>query len=649
MTDRSAAPGKPAAARDPGRRPALVDAYCGAAPGSGRGRAARRVRHVGPSRLVVRSQLQRMARARDHAGDLRATGERRASTVRCSSASTRTRCPCRRSRSALEVLAANGVDVMIAARRRVHADAGGLARDPRLQPRPHARAGRRHRRHAVAQSAGQRRLQVQPAERRPGRHRRHRLDRSARQRAARSRLARRQAHAVRAARAARRRRTSTISSTPTSTISASVVDMSTRSAAPASAWASIRWAAPACITGRAIAERYGLDLTVVNDAVDPTFRFMTLDWDGRIRMDPSSPYAMQRLIGLKDRFDIAFACDTDHDRHGIVTPQRRACCRRTTIWRSCIDYLFRNRPQWSARRRRRQDGRQQRDDRPRRRAARPQALRGAGRLQMVRRRPARRHRSASPARRAPARRSCAATAPYGRPTRTASSPACSSAEITRAHRPRSRRALPRSDARARRSRSPTASMRRRPPRRKAGSPKLSADQMRIDRTRPASRSNACSTARRATTRRSAASRSSAPSGWFAARPSGTEDIYKIYAESFRDEHVLRRSSREAQRIVDAAHCRRALTPTLDRRNRACDHGERARPAVHQHDPLPVGRRRAEGEQRSSGHAARRGADGLCAVDAAAEAQSAQPAAGSIAIASCCRPGTARCCSTACCT
>ena len=68
-----------------------------------------------------------------------------------------------------------------------------------------------------------------------------------------------------------------------------------------------------------IAERYGLNLTVVNDVVDPTFRFMTVDWDGQIRMDPSSPYAMQSLIDLKDRFDIAFACDTDHDRHGIVT------------------------------------------------------------------------------------------------------------------------------------------------------------------------------------------------------------------------------------------------------------------------------------------------------------------------------------------
>ncbi len=68
-----------------------------------------------------------------------------------------------------------------------------------------------------------------------------------------------------------------------------------------------------------IAERHGLNLTIVNEAIDPTFRFMTMDWDGQIRMDPSSPYAMERLIGLKDRFDLSFACDTDHDRHGIVT------------------------------------------------------------------------------------------------------------------------------------------------------------------------------------------------------------------------------------------------------------------------------------------------------------------------------------------
>jgi phosphoglucomutase len=96
-----------------------------------------------------------------------------------------------------------------------------------------------------------------------------------------------------------------------------------------------------------IAERYGLNLTVVNDAIDPTFGFMTVDWDGRIRMDPSSPYAMQRLIGLKDRFDIAFACDTDHDRHGVVT--RSAGLLQPNHYLSvAIYYLFQHRPSWRA-------------------------------------------------------------------------------------------------------------------------------------------------------------------------------------------------------------------------------------------------------------------------------------------------------------
>jgi phosphoglucomutase len=97
-----------------------------------------------------------------------------------------------------------------------------------------------------------------------------------------------------------------------------------------------------------IAERYGVDLTVVSEQVDPTFRFMSLDWDGRIRMDPSSAYAMQRLIGLKDRFDVAFACDTDHDRHGIVTPSAGLMPPNHYL-SVMIDYLFRHRPGWGGR------------------------------------------------------------------------------------------------------------------------------------------------------------------------------------------------------------------------------------------------------------------------------------------------------------
>jgi phosphoglucomutase len=95
----------------------------------------------------------------------------------------------------------------------------------------------------------------------------------------------------------------------------------------------------------AIAERYRLDLTVMSNTVDTTFRFMSLDWDGKIRMDPSSPYAMQGLIELKDKFDIAFACDTDHDRHGIVTPSSGLMPPNHYL-SVMIDYLFQNRPQW---------------------------------------------------------------------------------------------------------------------------------------------------------------------------------------------------------------------------------------------------------------------------------------------------------------
>lgn len=96
-----------------------------------------------------------------------------------------------------------------------------------------------------------------------------------------------------------------------------------------------------------IAELYKLNLEVVDDQIDHTFRFMSLDWDGKIRMDPSSPHAMQRLIQLKDRFPVAFSCDTDHDRHGIVT-QSTGLMQPNHYLSVAIDYLFQNRPDWSA-------------------------------------------------------------------------------------------------------------------------------------------------------------------------------------------------------------------------------------------------------------------------------------------------------------
>jgi phosphoglucomutase len=94
-----------------------------------------------------------------------------------------------------------------------------------------------------------------------------------------------------------------------------------------------------------IAQKYRLNLTVVSKVVDPTFSFMTADWDGKIRMDPSSSYAMQRLIGMKNDFDISFACDTDHDRHGIVT-KSAGLLNPNHYLSAAIDYLLQNRPQW---------------------------------------------------------------------------------------------------------------------------------------------------------------------------------------------------------------------------------------------------------------------------------------------------------------
>jgi len=94
-----------------------------------------------------------------------------------------------------------------------------------------------------------------------------------------------------------------------------------------------------------ISERYGFDVTVVSDVVDPTFRFMTVDWDGKIRMDCSSPYAMAGLIALKDDFDVAFANDTDHDRHGIVT-RSVGLLNPNHYLAVAIDYLFHHRPSW---------------------------------------------------------------------------------------------------------------------------------------------------------------------------------------------------------------------------------------------------------------------------------------------------------------
>ncbi len=98
----------------------------------------------------------------------------------------------------------------------------------------------------------------------------------------------------------------------------------------------------------AITERWKVPIDVVSTEVDPTFRFMSVDWDGRIRMDCSSPYAMQRLIALRDRFDVAWACDTDHDRHHGIVTRNAGLLNPNHYLAVCASYLFGHRPEWGA-------------------------------------------------------------------------------------------------------------------------------------------------------------------------------------------------------------------------------------------------------------------------------------------------------------
>lgn len=297
-----------------------------------------------------------------------------------------------------------------------------------------------------------------------------------------------------------------------------------------------------------IAEQYRLDLTVVNRTVDETFRFMTLDWDGRIRMDPSSPHAMRSLIALADRFDVAFACDPDHDRHGIVT-RGGGLMQPNHYLAVAIDQLFSNRPQWPAQ------------------AAVGKTLVSSAMIDRVAGRLGRRlyevpvgfkwfvdglidgslgfggeeSAGASFLRRdgtvwttdkdglVPSLLSAEITARNGR------DPAELYRELTRAF---GEPAYDRVDAPATREQ-------------KQRLGKLSPDQLKSTElagepiTAVLTKAPGNGTAIGGLKVQTASS-------WFAARPSGTEDIYKIYAESFKGPEHLKRIIAEAQAIVDGA-------------------------------------------------------------------------------------------------
>jgi phosphoglucomutase len=297
-----------------------------------------------------------------------------------------------------------------------------------------------------------------------------------------------------------------------------------------------------------IAADYKLDLRVVNDAVDPTFRFMTLDWDGKIRMDPSSPYAMQRLIALKDSYDVAFACDTDHDRHGIVT--KSAGLMPPNHYLSVVvDYLFRQRAQW-------QSG-----------AAVGKTVVSTAMIDRVAARLGRRLYEVPVGFKWFVAGLVSGDLGFGGEESAGASflrrdgaawstdkdgiiPALLAAEIT-----------------ARTGRDPGEAYRgltrelgeplsdrveaRATPEQKKKLSKLDRSQIRISEL-AGDPIDAVLTHAPGNQAPIGGVKVASKNGWFAARPSGTEDIYKIYAESFRDEQHLRTLLQEAQNIVDAA-------------------------------------------------------------------------------------------------
>ena len=246
--------------------------------------------------------------------------------------------------SALEVLAANDVVAMIDSADRLHPDAGGQPRHPDLQPGSRLRPGRRDRGHAVAQSAPRRRLQVQPAQRRARRHRCHRCDRRSgptRSCATASKEVKR-VPLAQALQTAQRHDylNAYIEDLP------NVVDLHAISAEGIRIGADPLGGASVDYWG-AIAERHNLDLTVVNPLVDATWRFMTLDTDGKIRMDCSSPNAMASLIANRESYQIGTGNDADSDRHGVVTPDG-GLLNPNHYLAVAIEYLYTNRPDWPA-------------------------------------------------------------------------------------------------------------------------------------------------------------------------------------------------------------------------------------------------------------------------------------------------------------
>ena len=297
-----------------------------------------------------------------------------------------------------------------------------------------------------------------------------------------------------------------------------------------------------------IAQRYGIDLTVVSEEVDPRFAFMTVDWDGKIRMDPSSEYAMQRLLALKDKYDVAFACDTDHDRHGVVM-RSSGLLNANHYLTVMIDYLFRERKRWPAT------------------AAVGKTVVSTALIDRVAKKAARKLFEVPVGFKWFAPGLFDGSLGFGGEESAGASflrmdgsvwttdkdgivPALLSAEITakagrdpgevygalarELGRPFADRVQAAADAAQKQKLS-----------------RLSASEIKLD-TLGGDKVEAVLDKAPGNRAPIGGVKVVAEHGWFAARPSGTEDIYKIYAESFRDERHLQSILAEAQQVVDKA-------------------------------------------------------------------------------------------------
>ena len=297
-----------------------------------------------------------------------------------------------------------------------------------------------------------------------------------------------------------------------------------------------------------IAEQYGLDLTVVNDEVDPTFRFMTLDWDGKIRMDPSSTYAMQRLIGLKDRYDVAFACDTDHDRHGIVT-SASGLLPPNHYLSVAVDYLFRHRSGWRAD------------------AGVGKTVVSSAMIDRVTARLGRRLYEVPVGFKWYVAGLLDGSLGFGGEESAGASFNRFDGGAWSTDKDGITAALLSAEITARTGRDPGTAYRTltaelgEPCSSRVDAPASPAQKQklaRLDRARIGSTEIAGEKIEQVLTHAPGNDAAiggvkvTSRSGWFAARPSGTEDIYKIYAESFRDQAHLQRLLADAQTVVDAA-------------------------------------------------------------------------------------------------